>query len=410
MHWDLEFIRQQFPAFEEPDLLGWAFFENAGGSYPCRQVIERLGSFYTRNKVQPNYPYPASTLAGRQMEESYERLAGYLNVLESEIHFGPSTTQNIYVLAHAMRPMWQEDDEIIVSCQDHEANAGAWRRLARSGIKVVEWHVHPERGTLTTDDLLNLISDRTKMVAFPHCSNVIGHINPVKRIAEIAGKKGALTVVDGVGMAPHGFPDISALGADIYLFSMYKTFGPHLGVMYVNKNLIGKMENQSHFFKEGITRSILTPAGPDHAQIAAASGVLDYLDAVYEHHFEETTSPALRNKALNERIGLHERELMEPLLAFLRDRDDIRIVGPDTVENRAPIVSILSVDRDMRELYSRLTEHKLMLGIGHFYAVRPLMDMNIPIDPGVLRISFLHYTSMEEIEQLINGLKKVLDS
>ncbi len=407
---DLPFVRSQFPAFTEPSLEGWAFFENAGGSYPCFQVINRLTDFYMKNKVQVNYPYPASRLAGKLMEASYKRMADYLNVDESEIHFGPSTTQNIYVLANAMRPMWEVGDEIIVSCQDHEANAGAWRRLAAQGIKIIEWHVHPETGLLSLDELDGLFSDRTKMVAFPHCSNVIGHINPVETISKKAHIHGALSVVDGVGYAPHGFPDLKELGADIYLFSLYKTFGPHLGLMFVDKALILKMENQSHFFKEGISRSMLIPAGPDHAQIAAASGILDYFDAVYEHHFKEEANPAGRNKAINKLFREHEKKLLERLLDFLRSRDDIQILGPDHTEDRAPIVSIIPKNKKLKKVYASLTKQKLMLGMGNFYAHRPLIDMDIPRDPGVLRISFLHYTSMEEIDQLIAGLKLALDS
>ena len=408
MKLDLQFVRKQFPAFSEPTLQGWAFFENAGGSYPCIQVITRLTNFYMKNKVQPYYPYPASTLAGELMDASYKRMAAYLNVEASEIHFGPSTTQNVYVLANAMRPMWKDGDEIIVSCQDHEANAGAWRRLAEKGMNIVEWHVDSETGLLSLDELEGLFSDRTKMVAFPHCSNVIGHVNPVKEISQRAHNHGALSVVDGVGYAPHGFPDIKELGADIYLFSLYKTFGPHLGLMYVGNELIGKMENQSHFFKEGITRSMLTPAGPDHAQIATVNGILDYFDTVYEHHFDNEATPAQKNKALNRLFHEHEKALLERLLEFLRSREDIRIVGPAITEARAPIVSILPLRANIKKVYKTLTQHKLMVGIGDFYAVRPLLDMNIPGEPGVLRLSFLHYTSMEEIDQLIAGLKAAL--
>ena len=409
MKLDLQFVRSQFPAFSEPSLKGWAFFENAGGSYPCIQVINRLTDFYMKNKVQVNYPYPASMLAGRLMEASYKRMANYLNVEASEIHFGPSTSQNVYVLANAMRPMWNDGDEIIVSCQDHEANAGAWRRLEDRGIKIIEWHVHPKTGLLALDELDSLFSSRTKMIAFPHCSNVIGHVNPVAAISQRAHNHGALSVVDGVGYAPHGFPDLKELGADIYLFSLYKTFGPHLGLMYVAKALILKMENQSHFFKEGITRSMLTPAGPDHAQIAASSGILDYFDAVYQHHFDEEATPAERNIAVNKLFQDHEKELLEALLDFLRSRDDVQIVGPDQVEDRAPIVSIIPLNKNLKRVYASLTEQKLMLGMGNFYAHRPLIDMDIPRDPGVLRISFLHYTSMEEIDQLIEGLKVALN-
>ncbi|MDZ7796468.1 MAG: aminotransferase class V-fold PLP-dependent enzyme [Candidatus Marinimicrobia bacterium] len=215
---DMDFVRSQFPAFTEPSMEGWAFFESAGGSYPCRQFIDRLSGFYMKNKVQVNYPYPASMKAGELMEASYKRMADYLNVDELDIHFGPSTTQNVYVLANAMRPLWEDGDEIIVSCQDHEANSGAWRRLADRGMKIREWHVDPETGLLDPADLEELFSSRTKMVAFPHCSNVIGHINPAKNISRMIHDHGALSVVDGVGYAPHGFPNLKDLDADIYLF------------------------------------------------------------------------------------------------------------------------------------------------------------------------------------------------
>jgi selenocysteine lyase/cysteine desulfurase len=408
MNLDLAFIRSQFPAFSEPSLEGWAFFENAGGSYPCRQFIARLTHFYLKNKVQPYYPYPASTLAGELMEESYRRIAEYLNVNAAEIHFGPSTTQNVYVLANAMRPMWEEGDEIIVSCQDHEANAGAWRRLAKQGLKVVEWHVAPETGLLNTEVLKGLFSSKTRLVAFPHCSNVIGQINPVTEICAMAHSHGALCAVDGVAFAPHGLPDLKAPGVDIYLFSLYKTFGPHLGLMYVEGGLIDKLENQSHFFKEGVHRNMLTPAGPDHAQIASVSGIVDYLDAVYAHHYKEEATAADRSRKINELFRDHEKELLEPLLMYLKSRNDIKILGTAHTEDRAPTISVLPLNKPVDMVYDALTSHKLMLGIGNFYGVRPLMDMKIALHPGVLRISFLHYTSMEEIEQLIQGLEVAL--
>jgi len=409
MKLDVNFIRSQFPAFSEPTLQGWAHFENAGGSYPCIQVVNRLMDFYMKNKVQVHYPFPASTLAGNLMDASYPRLAGYLNADASEIHFGPSTTQNIYVLANAMRPMWKKGDEVIVSCQDHEANAGAWRNLGKRGIKIIEWHVNSETGLLEIEELKSLFSENTKMVAFPHCSNVIGHVNPVKEISQIAHKNGALSVVDGVGFAPHGFPDVKELESDIYLFSLYKTFGPHLGLMYVDQDLILKMENQSHYFKEGITRSMLTPAGPDHAQIAASSGIIDYFDAVYEHHFTQDANPAGRAAAINKLFQDHEKELMDQLLAFLRSRDDIEIIGPDDSKDRAPIISIVPKNKNIKRVYAQLIEQKIMLGMGNFYAVRPLIDMDIPLQPGVIRISFLHYTTSQEVDQLIEALKVALE-
>lgn len=407
---DLEFIRSQFPAFSEPSLQGWGFFENAGGSYTCQQVIGRLIHYYTKTKVQPYGPYPAAQAAGAAMDESYKRLADYLNVGKDEINFGPSTSQNTYVLAQALRDMWQDGDEIIVSNQDHEANAGAWRRLAKTGIVVKEWRVDPESGQLNPADLENLLTNKTRMVAFPHCSNVVAHVNPVAEIAAKGKAAGAIVVTDGVAFAPHGLPDVAALGVDIYMFSLYKTWGPHLGLLVVKQGLLQRMSNQGHYFNDGLPHKMLTPAGPDHAQIAAAAGIADYLDAVYAHHFEEDVDAAERGRRLNDLFQTQEKKLLTLLLGWLRNRNDLRIVGPDDPELRAPTVSIIPQKKSISKVVSVLTEHKLMVGSGDFYGVRPLLDMNIPLDPGVLRLSFLHYTSEQEIEQLISGLTAALDS
>ncbi len=406
---DIDFIRSQFPAFREPSLKGWSFFENAGGSYTCQQVIDRLLAFYTQTKVQPYYPYPASMEAGSKMDEAYTQLSAYLNVGEDELNFGPSTTQNVYVLANALRPMWSDGDEIIVSCQDHEANAGAWRRLADRGIVVKEWHIDEKTGILNLDDLDSLISSQTKMIAFPHASNVVAHINPVREIADIAHLAGAIAVVDGVSFAPHGLPDITALGADIYLFSLYKTWGPHLGAMFVKRELMLNMANQSHYFNEGHARSCLTPAGPDHAQIAAAAGIASYLDAVYSHHFDEEVAPAEKGRRLHKLFSDYEKSLLVPLLDFLKSRDDLIIIGPDDAEIRAATVTILPKNKSVAQITAALGEQKLMVGSGNFYGVRPLTEMNVDLDTGVIRMSFVHYTTMAEIEHLIRGLTIALD-
>ncbi len=408
MQLDSRFIRRQFPAFEEPSLKECAFFENAGGSYTCRQVISRLNDYYTKTKVQPYYNYPTSQKAGAAMDEAYSRLAAYLNVGEDEIHFGPSTTQNFYVLAQAFRELWQDGDEIILSNQDHEANAGFWRRLEQTGIVVKEWRVDPQSGRLNPDDLDTLLSSKTKLLAFPHCSNVIGHINPVAEIAAKAKAAGAYVVVDGVAYAPHGLPDIEALGADIYLFSLYKTWGTHLGMMTIKKEVMDELPNQGHFFHENNARKKMVPAGPDHAQIAAAAGVAEYLDAVYEHHYAEAVDQAEKGRRVKKLFQKHERGLLTQLLDWLRSRDDVRIVGPDDPESRVSTVSVIPKAKPVDEVFAALTAKKLMIGQGNFYGVRPLKGMNIPLDTGVIRFSFLHYTTEAEIDQLIDGLSTAL--
>jgi len=405
---DIKFIRSQFPAFEEPSLNGWGFFENAGGSYTCRQVISGLSDYYIQTKVQPYYNYPASQKAGAAMDESYKRLAAYLNVSEDEVQFGPSTTQNLYVLAQAFRELWNEGDEIILSNQDHEANAGFWRRLEKTGIVIKEWRVDPKTGMLNPDDLDAMLSDSTRLLAFPHCSNIIGHVNPVAEIVAKVKTASICVVVDGVAYAPHGLPDIGSLGADIYLISLYKTWGPHLGLMTIKKEVMDELPNQGHFFNKHIIRKRMLPAGPDHAQIAAASGVARYLDTVYDYHFAKTVEQVEKGRHLKKLFQDHERRLLAKLLEWLRQRDDICIVGPDDPELRVPTVSIVPKKKSIDEIFAVLTAKKLMVGQGHFYGVRPLMGLNIPIDTGVLRLSFLHYTIEDEINQLIDGLSAAL--
>ncbi len=406
---DIDFIRSQFPAFQEPSLAGWAFFENAGGSYMCQQVIDRLLTYYTQTKVQPYYSYPASTEAGKRMDESYTRLSAYLSIGEEELNFGPSTSQNVYVLAQALRPMWQDGDEIIISCQNHEANSGAWRRLESQGIVVRDWHIDEKTGRLAADDLDELITPRTRLIAFPHASNVVAHINPAREIAAKAHKVSAIVAVDGVSYAPHGLPDIAQTDADIYLFSLYKTWGPHLGAMYVKRALMKQMANQSHFYYKDKPHCCLTPAGPDHAQIAAASGVADYLDAVYAHHFDDDPDSAVKGRRLHQLFSDYESSLLTPLLDFLKARKNVFIIGPDDPGIKASTVTILPLDKPVPVVVAKLEKQKLMVASGDFDAVRLLNEMNIGLDPGVIRMSLLHYTTRDEIDRLINGLTIALE-
>ena len=153
----------------------------------------------------------------------------------------------------------------------------------------------------------------------------------------------------------------------------------------------------------------MVPAGPDHAQIASVSGLADYLDGVFAHHFNGDAAPDQRGRQIQKMFQAYEADLLTPLMDWLRNRDDIIIVGPDDPELRAPTVSIIPKRKSIQEVFSKLTDQKLMVGQGHFYGVRPLMGMNIPIDKGVLRLSFVHYTLRDEVAQLIKGLKAALD-
>jgi selenocysteine lyase/cysteine desulfurase len=406
---DMDFVRSQFPAFASPVLSSHAFFENAGGSYPCAQVVDRLHRFYTDRKVQPYGPYPGAQAGGAEMDEARARLAAMMGVAGPQVSFGPSTSANTYVLAQAVR-QWLRgaNAAIVVTNQDHEANSGVWRRLADEGIEVREWQVDPQTGSLDPAGLAVLLADgRVKLVCMPHCSNVVAEINDVAAVSAMAKAHGARVVVDGVSYAPHGFPDFPALGCDVYLFSAYKTFGPHQGIMVIAEDFGAELPAQGHYFNAGSLYKRFTPAGPDHAQIAACAGMADYVDALHDHHFGSEPNAAKRNSRVHDLMRAQEVAVVQPLLDYLAARNDLRLLGPRNGADRAPTVAV-ALDRAAEPVSEALGRDGIACWAGDFYAVRPLTAMGIDLERGVLRMSMAHYTSSDDVTRLIAALDRVL--
>ena len=404
MELDINFVRNQFPAFSESSLKNKAFFENAGGSYACGPVINRLNRFYKERKVQPYGAFEASISGGVEMDEARSGLARYLGVKDYEVSFGPSTTQNAYVLAQAFGEWLSASDSIIVTNQDHEANTGSWRRLSNKGVKVKEWQVDKETGELSLEKLENLLDENVKLVCFPHCSNIVAHINPVKEIVSLAHSAGAYVCVDGVSYAPHGLPNVDDLGADIYLFSSYKTYGPHQGIMVVKEKLAELLPNQGHYFNEKFLTKKFTPAGPDHAQIAACAGIIEYFDALAAHHgIKISDAPAKVHKLFRN----YETKILQPLLNYLKTKNSARLLGPSDASVRAPTVA-LDLGCNAFEVAKKLSVEDILAGGDDFYAVRLLEALGVDINHGALRLSFVHYTRQQDVNAVIEALDEVL--
>jgi selenocysteine lyase/cysteine desulfurase len=236
---------------------------------------------------------------------------------------------------------------------------------------------------------------------------VVGQVNPVAQIVSLIHANGSFACVDGVSYAPHGLPNLAELGADIYLFSSYKTYGPHQGIMVVREALARQLPNQGHFFNSDYLNKRFTPAGPDHAQIAACAGMADYIDALYEAHFTVATAPVKRAEAVHDLMRAHEQSLLQPVLDLLRAKNAVRLLGSDKAENRAPTVAI-DLGVSARPMAKALAARGIMVGDGDFYANRALRAMGVDPDQGVLRLSFVHYTNQAEIDKLLNALDDLL--
>ena len=412
---DVNFLRAQFPVFEHAEYGQWGYFENAGGSQAPRQVTDAMMQALSLTKVQPYYPYGPSEDLGASMDKATAFMDEMLNVGEgASIAFGPATTVNTYMMAQAMQSSLKSGDEIIVTNQEHEANAGAWHRMAAAvdGVVLKEWMVDPVTGRLDPADLEALLSDRTRLVAFTHCSNVVGEMNDAAAITAIARKSPARVVIDGVAYAPHRIPDFAAIGADAYLYSAYKTFATHQGVIAVTRDWLAELENQGHFFNGEYLEKRLIPSGPQHAEVSALNGLKEFYEDLYLHHFGSAPaeSAAIWVSAVQDIFHAHEVAICAPLMDFLAEDKRIRLIGPRDFEfgKRAPTISFTVDGVKARDVTAKMAEAKIGASAGHYYAYRLMEALKIEPSEGVVRLSLVGYNTEDEVARCINAIKAVL--
>lgn len=406
---DVDFCRSLFP----DACWDWAFFENAGGSFVPRSVIDRLTAYMTECQVQPGAPFPMSALAAERMADAHRRMARMLGVDPQEVVIGPSTSANIDVLSRALRPLWAEGDEVIVTDLNHEANAGPWRRLAETGIRVIEWPVNPDTAELDLDLLDRLLSARTRLVAVPHVSNITGDINDIPTIIEKSHAASALVCVDGVAYAPHRYPDVKGLDADFYAFSLYKTYGPHMGLLYGKKALLAAARSRHHYFiPESETAYKMNPAGPQHEMIASLAGIADYIDTVAGHQLAEVPEDVqTRTRAVYDLFARHEAELARVFIDWVGTRNDVRLIGRVEADpaRRAPTFSFVVEGKPSADIALAVEADKIAIRNGDFYARRLVEAVGIADpDDGVVRCSMAHYNTIEEAERLVAALDRAI--
>ncbi len=406
---DVDFARKQFPFFDLDQSNEWAFFDNAGGTFPCRPVIDKLEHFYKNNKVQPYGDNALAHAAGEQMDKGRKMISDLLGVTMDTITIGPSTTQNLNTLSSACAKFLSKNDEIIISEQDHEANIGGWERVAKhTGANLNLWEVNESTGELDLASLEKLLNSNTKIICVTHSSNIIGTVNPIGQIIDMGHSVGAKVIIDGVSYAPHRWPDLANTKADAYCFSTYKTYATHQGIMYVSPDFLEMLEPQCHFFNAHRPWSQLDAAGPDHAGIAALAGLGDYFEILYDHHFEKSELPLnVKVSMISDLMNSHEASLCKVLLERLTDLPT-RIFGKNTMQGREANIALISQNATSAQLSTLLGKRGIATKHGHFYAYRILKKMGLDPDDGVLRLSFAHYNTMKETERLVTALTDIL--
>ncbi|PYI02979.1 PLP-dependent transferase [Aspergillus sclerotiicarbonarius CBS 121057] len=397
MAFDIAQARSRFPALNQEQV----FLDNAGGSQVLDSVIESVTSYLSKTNVQLGATYNISKVSTASYGHGYEAAAKFINAKPEEISLGVSTTQLLHNLSTAID--FQPGDELIVSMLNHEANSAAWDRIARRlGLTVKWWGAaNPHNPVCDPSDLKQLMSEKTRLVACPHASNITGTITNVKEIAKIVHQAPrALLCVDGVALAPHRQVDVKDLDVDFYAFSWYKVYGPHIAQLYAASRIHDQINPLCHYFKTTETLDLkLNLASANYELTQSIPRVLDYFGPDFSATWDQ--------------MATYEEKLQKILLDFLNSNDRVTIYGEPSAnkELRVPVISFTVKGIKSQALVEEV-EKRSPFGFrsGHMYSHRLLKDIISldDVEDGVVRISMLHYNTEDEITSLVELLREVI--
>jgi len=402
MSFDLNKIREDFPILQQKIYnRPLVYFDNAATTQRPQKVIDALIRTYT--EYYGNI-HRASHFLADKATMAYEETRGKVqNLIHAEtreqIIFTKGTTDSINLAAFSFGEAFiQEGDEIIVSEMEHHSNMVPWQLMAgRKGAKIVMLPIDDD-GRLLVEQLDTLITSRTKLIAVTHVSNVLGTINPIKQIAQIAHSKGVCIFVDGAQAAAHLRIDIQDLDVDFYAFSAHKMYGPNgVGVLYGKKQLLEQMppyqgggEMISEVKFSGTTYNELPykfEAGtPNISGVIAFGAAIDYLENI-----------GIEN------ASAWETELLKYATNQLIKIPELRIYG--TQAEKSSVISFNVEGIHFFDLGTMLDKFGIAVRTGH-HCADPLID-HYGIQ-GTVRASFAFYNTKEEIDVFIEALKKVI--
>jgi cysteine desulfurase family protein (TIGR01976 family) len=405
---DIDYVRSQFPALSS----GYAYLDNAGGSAVLKPVAERITDYLLNSAVQLGASYSESVEAGARVMTARESVAQLINArYPEECVMGGSTTHLLQILCRAIASSIQPGDEIVVTNCDHEANIGPWVRLCEErGATLRVWEVSPDSLDLELNDLDGLLSEKTRYVAMTHASNILGSVNPVAEVARKVHAVGGKLCVDAVAYAPHRLVDVQASGADYYVFSFYKTFGPHFAVLWGKREALLELPSLNHFFiGQDVIPYKLQPGNLNYELSYGCIGISDYLIDIGQRLGASGTPRQLMQAAFDA-FEVQEDLLAETLLAFLRDTPGVRIIGKSRVTDgdRVPTISFVVDGVQSEDIVRRVDNHRMGIRFGDFYARRLIEQLGLTRHGGVVRVSIAHYNSVDELNRLVEHLAQAI--
>lgn len=398
-------VREQFPALRQ-ELI---YLENAGGSQVPRCVADRMHDYLTRTYVQLGAGYPLSDNCTQTVDDAHALARTLFNADDGEVVFGPSSTVLLNMIAAAYGEILGEGDHIVLAESGHEANLGPWKRLQKRGVDISWWKIDPVTGALDLEELRQLLARRTALVALPHTSNLLGEIVDLAAVARLTHEAGARVVADGVAYAPHRSVDVRDGGVDWYVYSTYKVYGPHMALLYGRREAFEELPSPHHFFveKDDLPYAF-EPGGPNHEGCAALLGFGEYLQFLVGQPTEGAVNRSTVERAFA-RMAEWETPLIERLLEHLAAHERLRVIGPPSAgDGRVGTISFVHEDRSSSEIAGALQREGFALRHGHMYAWHLCEAMGLEPEDGVVRVSLVHYNTLEEIERLCRALDRVV--
>ena len=410
---DLESVRSQFPAFNRTvEGHPVVFLDGAAGSQVPSRVAEAVSGYLIGTNANHGGPFATSVESDAMLDAAHHAAADFLGTADPDtVAFGANMTTLTLAVSRALSSTWQPGDRILVSRLDHDANVTPWTLAAHdAGVAVDHIDIHPDTATLDLDTLHDRITDSTRLVAIGAASNLSGSINPVTEITQAAHRVGALVFVDAVHLAPHRLLNVEAWDCDLLACSAYKFFGPHVGLLWGRRNLLESLKAYKlRPASNQLPDKWMTGTG-NHEGIAGVGEAIEYL-ADLGRDVDPTAESRRQALATAFRaIGDHERELSLGLLDGLVRLPGVTIHGitdADLIDQRVATYSITHDQLSPGELAEHLARRGIFTWAGNHYAL-PVTEA-LGLEPGgTLRISALHYNTLEEIERTISALGDVL--
>ncbi len=374
----VEAVRAQFSALQQP----LAFFDGPGGTQVPDTVIEAMAGYLRDANANTGGPFATSHRTDEVLRRAHELAGEFLGASADEVFFGANMTTLNFALSRAASRDWREGDEIVCTVLDHDANVSPWLQVAAGRGMVVMFADVDEQCRLDVGSLQSLLSERTRVVAFPWAANSTGTITPVADLCALAHEAGALAWVDAVHYAPHGPIDVRVVGADVLLCSPYKYYGPHLGLAYIRAAVAAARRP----YKVRPAHSRVGTGTLAHESLAGSIGAVEYLRGVGWEFVQE-----------------HERELGTQFLSGVPDGWTLH--GIPTMEGRTPTFALTHEHVTAEDASTLLGEQGFATWYGNYYAVEIMKRLGL--DAGALRFGIVHYNRPDEIERLLDALAQI---